>query len=286
MKNNRYIIITPAKNEEKHINLTIQSVISQTIRPIQWIIVDDNSNDRTAEYAEEACRKYDWIIVVRMISKEKRAPGAKVIHAFNEGLKHIVHSYDYIVKLDADLQFSKDYFEKLLIEFDNNEKLGIAGGFCAEKKGVELVIERTPNYHVRGATKMYRVECFKDIGGIMPVMGWDGIDEIKAQMKGWKTWSFENLIILHLRPTGKESGGHRYAYLWGQSSYFMGYDPLFFILRALKNYKSHPYIIFSFIMIFGYLQSYVSRKPKIEDKDFIKFIRKFQRKRLLGLFKL
>ena len=44
-----YVLITPARDEEAHIEKTIQAVISQTILPLKWIIVSDSSVDETDE---------------------------------------------------------------------------------------------------------------------------------------------------------------------------------------------------------------------------------------------
>ncbi len=255
----KYIVITPAKNEEEYIPKVIESMIKQTILPVRWVIIDDNSDDNTAEILKKAISNHKWIRLLQSFSDENRAPGAKVVHTFNFGLSTIDEEYDYIVKFDADLEFEADYFERILVEFDLHPKLGIAGGYCVEKYKNKLKIEPTPTYHVRGATKVYRSECFEDIGGLIPAMGWDGLDEMKAQMLGWETRSIKDISLIHLRPTGKASGSLRYAWLWGKSSYFMGYDPLFFIIRSLKNIYKKPYILFSFTMLISYIFSLISK---------------------------
>jgi hypothetical protein len=202
------------------------------------------------------------------------------------GYESIKDDYDFIIKLDADVSFSSEYFEKIFDEFERDPTLGIAGGYCQYKDGENLKIEWTPEYHVRGATKVYRKKCFREIGGLIPVMGWDGLDVMKAQMLGWKTRSLKNIFISHLRPTGKATGSIRFAWLWGKSSYFMGYDPLFFIIRCLKNMNRHPYLIFSGTMFLGFLHSVVTCESQLKEKELIKFIRNFQRTRLLSIFKL
>ena len=42
-----YIIITPAFNEENNIRRTIESILKQTVLPLEWIIVNDGSTDST-----------------------------------------------------------------------------------------------------------------------------------------------------------------------------------------------------------------------------------------------
>lgn len=284
--NVKYAIITPARNESNFIKGTIDSVIAQTIKPKVWIIIDDNSTDNTSELIEKASEENPWIKLIKNNTKSHREPGAKIVKLFHIGYEALDKDFDFIVKLDADLSFESDYFESIFEEFKRELKLGIAGGYCQYKDGEKLKIEKTPAYHVRGATKVYRQRCLKDIGGLIPVMGWDGLDEMKARMLGWNTRSLKNIFILHQRPTGKASGSIRFAWLWGKSSYFMGYDPFFFILRCLKNINKRPYLIFTNSMFIGYLYSVITRKKRYEDENLLKFIRNFQRGRILSIINL
>jgi poly-beta-1,6-N-acetyl-D-glucosamine synthase len=284
MKEN-YIVITPVKNEAKYINLTIDSMIQQSVKPAKWIIVDDGSSDNTAEIVELAAQKYNWISVIKKKSTEARAPGANVVKAFNYGLSIIDMEYDYIVKLDGDLEFESKYFENLLIKFDLNDRLGIAGGYCVDKgMGKKKKIDNTPEFHVRGATKMYRKKCFHDIGGLLPKFGWDGIDEIKAMMLGWETQSFREIVVKHLRPTGQATGLLRYAWRRGDLDYYMGYNPIYLMMSCIKNFSKKPYFLFGFVMFSGYLFSYIKSSEQINDKNFIEFIKKFQKQRIKNIF--
>jgi glycosyltransferase involved in cell wall biosynthesis len=280
MKNN-YIVITPAKNESDFISFTIKSMTKQSIKPQKWIIVDDGSSDDTYEIVKKAAQNFTWITIIKTNADEKRAPGTKVVNAFNYGLSFIKNDFDYIVKLDADLEFDDDYFEKLLYQFEANSKLGIAGGYCVNPmKGNKQKIDNTPEFHVRGATKMYRKKCFDEIGGLMPIFGWDGIDEMKAMMFGWETRSFKNIVLLHLRPTGKETGLLKYAWRKGTSNYYMGYNPLYLILSSINNFTKKPYILFGLTLFSGYAYSYLTNSEQIEDKNLIDFIKKFQKRRI------
>ncbi len=83
-----YILITSARNEEKFIEGTIQSVVAQTALPIRWVIVDDGSSDRTAEIVERFARQYPWIELVQRPKRMDRNFAAKA-HAVNAGLEHV-----------------------------------------------------------------------------------------------------------------------------------------------------------------------------------------------------
>ena len=81
-----YAIISPVRNEAKYLDRTIQSVIKQTWRPVEWVIVDDGSSDDTATIAETAAVQHPWIKVIRRANRGFREPGKGVVVAFNEGL--------------------------------------------------------------------------------------------------------------------------------------------------------------------------------------------------------
>ena len=286
MKDN-YIVITPAKNESKYIRFTINSMIKQSIKPQKWIIIDDGSSDNTFDIVKKVAQNNSWISIIKNYTSEKRASGANVVNAFNYGINTLTDDYNYIVKLDADLEFDEDYFKKLILQFEMNNKLGIAGGYCLNSiKGNKKKIDNTPEYHVRGATKMYRKECFQEIGGLIPIFGWDGIDEMKAMMLGWQTRSFRDIIVLHLRPTGQETGLLKYAWRRGTLNYYMGYNPLYLILSCINNFTTKPYVLFGLTLFAGYIYSFLRNREQLDDKNLINFIKKFQiqRIKLLHIF--
>ena len=200
-----YVIISPARDEGKHIQLTIRSIVDQTIPPSRWIIVNDGSTDNTGPIAEEAARLHPWIHVIHRGNRGFRQAGGGVVDAFYEGYRRLKDdSWDYIVKLDADLSFDPNYFEKCFSEFAGNARLGIAGGtICANVNGgLTPEAKDDPKFHVRGATKIYRSSCWRDIGGLLPAPGWDTLDEVKANMLGWTTHTLSGINALHHRPTG------------------------------------------------------------------------------------
>ena len=122
-----YVLITPARNEEAHIEKTIQSVISQSFRPLKWVIVSDGSTDRTDEIVKAHLGGRNWMQFVRLPDQRDRSFAAKV-SCFNEGLRHVRDlAFDVIGNLDADISFEPDYFEFLMHKFQAMDKLGVAG---------------------------------------------------------------------------------------------------------------------------------------------------------------
>jgi len=279
----RYIIISPVKNEEEYIETTITSMKNQKLQPLKWVIVNDGSTDKTKEIIELHSKDYNRIVLLdRKNVNDKRKRGKGVVEAFYDGFELIKNlDFDFIVKLDGDLKLDTNFFEKIIDRFDNDPKLGIASGVSYIQKRGKWVPERASKGFTYGETKVYRKRCFEEIGGIVPSMGWDGIDHIKAVMHGWKAIGFDDIIFYHLRPQGKGTGRLKAAYEEGICCYFMGYHPLFFILRSFKIMMFYPFIIGGLAMIFSYLKCTLRKERKINDKDFIKFLRKIQITRIL-----
>ena len=203
----KYIVITPARDEEAYLERTIASVASQTILPLQWIIVNDGSCDRTGEILDRAASQYPWITARHRPNRGFREAGGGVIATFYDGYAQIrFPQWDFLVKLDADLSFSEDYFESCFAEFARDTRLGIGGGGIYHDQDGELKLEKNPQFHVRGATKIYKRECWEALGGLLRAPGWDTVDELKANMLGWTTRTFVDLRLSHYRFTGAADG--------------------------------------------------------------------------------
>lgn len=280
----RYVIITPARDEEKHLEETIKSVCCQTILPQEWVIVDDGSTDRTGDIVARASAQFPWIRVIRRTNRGFRKSGGGVMDAFYEGYSALrSNDWDFIVKLDADLSFSSDYFEKCFGHFRADTNLGIGGGEIRHKIAGQIKVEENPRFHVRGATKVYRRACWDAIGGLWPAPGWDTIDEVKASMYGWKTYTFPDLYLLHHRFTGSEEGLVRDRIKHGVACYISGYHPLFVIASCARRLAQKPYGIGSAAILYGYLKAHVTRPKRLSDRSYLAYIRGQQLRRLFGM---
>lgn len=213
----RYVIISPVRDEEKYIERTIQSVMRQTIRPVEWVIVDDGSCDRTAAILDDYASREPWIRPVHRKNRGHRKSGTGVMEAFYDGYPTLqTRDWDFLVKLDGDLSFDENYFASCLERFQNNPKLGVAGGTILNEGANGLEPERSHDFHVRGATKIYRRQCWEAIGGLLRQTGWDTLDEVKANMLGWQSKSFRHYsgaapyhrrVRRHVEKPGEERPG-------------------------------------------------------------------------------
>lgn len=275
----RIALISPVRDEESYVEDMIMSVAGQELRPMQWVIVDDGSSDNTASIIERYARELNFITLVQLPVRRDRKPGgeAAVGHALR---KLNLEQFDYLARFDADLLLEKDYFVRIVAEFAKNPRLGIAGGGLHIKQGDGLKLEAVPDYHVRGALKMYRRECFEQLGGLYSGIGWDTIDEIYAWIYGWETRSFFECSVIHRRPTGSGIAEARIHHARGKAEYVTWSHPLFVVAKALKLAASSPSKSYWYLR--GFFNSYLSATERLQDPVFKKTRRTQQIQRVVA----
>jgi len=284
----KYIIISPVRNEEEYVEKTLSSVVNQSILPIEWILVNDGSIDRTVDLIKPYLEKYKWIKLVNLPDRGYYLPGDGVVNVFYKGFESISEKgWDYVVKLDCDLSFDKDYFEVLLKKFHADPQLGIASGCIYNLVNGRLIREKSQEDHPFGATKVYRKECFEEIGGIKRIPGWDLADLLSAQMKNWKTRCYFDIIVTHYKIGGaRRTGLVKGKFLQGRFQYRFGYTFFYTFLKAFYHLTTRPYIITTAGLISGYLYAAIKKDQQYYDKEMISFLRKRQHAYLLSKFKL
>ena len=286
----RILIISPSKDEANFIGRTIASMAAQTLKPARWIIVDDGSTDRTGAIADEAAAAYPWIQVLHRPPGTQRRVGPGVIEAFYAGLNQAnLADYDFVCKLDADLEFPPHYFAELIRRFEANPRLGTASGKAYIPVGDQWVLERTSDDFSHGVAKLFRRECFEDIGGFVREVMWDGIDCHRCRMKGWQAVSYPDpeLAIKHLRQMGSSFKSVYHGRLrWGRGQYFMGTHPLYILGISGYRMLERPWITGGLCILGGYLDSWIHRRPQYGDPEFRKHLHKWQLRELRHRFGL
>ncbi len=275
--------MTAAYNEEDHIEKTIQSVLSQTLLPRRWVIVSDNSTDRTDQIVKNYAEKYDFIRLLRVAKKEGHNFGAKVI-ALRKGeelLRGI--GYEFIGNLDGDLSLESSYFEELTNHFVAHPELGIASGFVYEDYGKEFQSRWFNSVrNVPHAAQLVRRECYEQIGGyaVLKYGGEDWHAQISAKMKGWQVESIPRLKIFHHRHTGANNPPIKNAFRLGRLDYSFGSDLFFEILKCGHKLRDKPYGVAATARLLGFVWSLVSLEKRAVSKEFVAFLRKEQRSRV------
>lgn len=282
----QYVLITPARNEAKFIELTIASMISQSARPLKWVIVSDGSTDGTDDIVGPYTAKYPWIELVRMPERRERHFAGKV-YAFNAGLCAVRDlEFDIVGNLDADVSFGSRHFEFLVGKFAADRHLGVVGApFTEEADHYDYRFSNIEN--VWGGCQLFRRKCFEQIGGYVPVKG-GGIDHIAvvtARMKGWKTRTYVDSVCVHHRIMGTaQHAGFAARFRLGAKDYSVGNDPVWEIFRMVYQMKQRPLVVGGLLLGTGYFWSMARRAPRPVSKDLIAFTRREQMQRLKTLF--
>jgi len=257
----RILAVIVARNEEKFLRRSLESLLDQVVQPSRVIVVDDRSTDRTADVAQEYARKDPRIKLVRRVGLSKAEHQTQIPEAFNEGLKFGTDSWDFLAKVDADIILERDYFQRITEAFVGNSRLGIAGGQTINE----------PSITVRGGNRVIRKECWDEISsrGFMPVMdAEDSYLDLKARYRGWHVQLIPKARSFHLRPTTEQSTVKILKHRWriGIACYRFGYHPLLFLGRMLKiALLERPRLITLIIMSLGWTYAFLIR-DKIEEE--------------------
>ena len=276
----KLVIIAPVRDEADLIRLTLDSMVAQTVRPVEWIIVDDGSRDDTAAIVQEYAERYNFIRLVQRPDRGFRKVGGGVVAAFKFGITQITHSdYEYIAKLDGDMSFGPRYLELMFAQFAADPKLAAVSGKVFRPEVAGPVEELTIDEHVAGQFKLYRRSAFEMIGGFVEEVLWDGIDVHTARMMGWHTRSFHHpeAILTHHRLMGSSDRSvYRGRLRWGRGIWFMGYHPLYALASGIFRMREKPLIIGGLLIIAGYCGAALRRAPRYENAPFRAHLQSWQ----------
>lgn len=283
----KYILITPARNEEAFIKKTLDSVITQTVLPERWIIVDDGSTDDTAEIVESYAKRHPWIELVRRVQDRDRSFASKA-HAVNNSLERANSlQFEIVGNLDADVSFAPDYMEFLMQRFSEDPKLGVAGtpftqdgNYDSSKDSFE-----GENY-VSGPCQLFRRGCFHEIGGYVPnrAGGLDWIAVMTARMKGWKVRSFSEKRFHHYRTLGTaEKGPVRALFSYGEKDYYLGGSPVWQLFRVAYRMTKRPVVLGGLALLSGYMWAALRRSNRAVSPELMRFHRHEQMEKLRAI---
>jgi glycosyltransferase involved in cell wall biosynthesis len=285
----KYVLITPAHNEERFITKTLDSMVAQTLLPERWVIVDDGSTDRTAQIVENYGKRYPWIELLRRPQRARRNFAGKV-YAFNTGLERVQSlGFEIIGNLDGDLSFERDYLEFLIRKFSEDSSLGVAGTPFLENGYDSAVDSFEGENHVAGGCQLFRRQCFQDIGGYIPnpAGGIDWIAVTTARMKGWKTRSFREKRFHHYRALGTADRGEAAAlFSYGEKDYYLGNSPIWQFFRVCYRMTKRPFLVAGISLLSGYSWAALRRTKRPISRELMHFHRREQMKKLRAIFRM
>lgn len=276
-----YAVVSPVRNETANLERLAGALVDQRRRPEAWLIVDTGSTDGTREVAEQLSREHPWIATASLPDGAEAVRGGPIVRAFELGAARIDERVDIVVKLDADTSFGPEYFERLVARFAADPSLGIASGTCHELEAGAWRERHVTGTTVWGASRAYRRACLVDVMPLEQRMGWDGVDEFRANARGWKSQSFKDLPFRHHRREGERDGSRRLARLaQGRAARFLGYRPWYLVLRALWHARREPAAL---AMIWGYAQAAAAGDPRCADEAARSYLRRQQSLRRVPL---
>lgn len=282
-----YIIITPAYNEEKYIEKTLESVIVQSVKPMKWVIVDDGSTDRTADIIKSYTSRFSWIKYTLRTREASQSYYASNVYAIFQGVASLEdEAYDYLAILDADITLPPDYYQSLGAILASDARLGIASGNCVDKIDNKIIRHLYDRRSCAKAIMVFRKTCFDQIGGFVPLKygGEDTCACFSARMFGWKTWAFHELMATHNKPlgTGPSNKVLSIRFRQGLCDWALAAPLSFVILKSVRRcIKEPPFIIGGLARMVGYLYGLFSRKKRQIPKDLASYIRREQLSRIL-----
>jgi poly-beta-1,6-N-acetyl-D-glucosamine synthase len=283
----RHVVIIPARNEAAHIGATLRSILDQTEPPDCIYVVDDGSSDETSAIVSDLARCHPLVRLLRLPDRGHRRMGSGVVDAFRSAYEECkAEEFTYVSKIDADQILPPRHFEVLLGFLDEHPDYGAAGGVPYDQVGGKWRRWRMPDSHVPGPLKTMRRAAYDAIGGFVPSLGWDILDEVKMRSLGYRTGHLEQLKVLHLRPHASAEGMLRGKAQWGEGAYVIGSHPLFVLARAFYRMWEPPYVIGGIAMLWGYCKAAAQRLPHVASPDLMETLRREQLHRLLHLNRL
>lgn len=261
----KYVVVLPAKDEERTIRDAIESMAGQTIPPRHVLVVDDHSTDSTPDIVKALEVRYPFISHHGTTAKKQYELGGHVVRLFMEG-KRLIDAqgieYDWIVKLDADLKFESDFMERIESRI-RGMKIGIVSGTPYYDDNGAKIYDKSPTWHTHGQFKIYNATCLNETGGPPESLGWDCADNIVAMEAGWKCIAISDINYLMHRKVGGKTSIRKGRVNHGIGSYLLGYDIAYFLLKVMHDLFKPPLLIGACSLIAGYVRAALYRYPRI-----------------------
>ena len=271
-----FAVITPAKDEELNLQRLASCMTCQTAPPALWIVVNDGSTDSTRHVAKTLAKRIPWVHAISRAEPGPIARGGRTVRCFLAGAARVPQQIAYVGKLDADVSIAPDYFARLLGELERDDSLGLVSGTCRQWTGRAWENRYPSSGVIRGAARLYRRACLESVLPLEERIGWDGIDSVKAQLRGWRTHELADLPFYHHRGVGARDGRVRAGMALGEVAYYLHYRPSYLLLRTIFRATQDWSLL---ALPAGYAGAALRREPRCQDIEMVDHIRELQRYR-------
>jgi glycosyltransferase involved in cell wall biosynthesis len=291
----QYVLITPLKNEEATIKQVIESVKNQSARPHVWIIVNDNSTDRSALILAQEVANDRWIYILnRCINKQYSWLGyGNVINAGMEFLNQLLaagklDSCDYVGLLDSDITTEKRYFEYLIDYLSSHPDVGVVSGDVLIQAGRDPESPWTVEYdneHPRGGARLYNYKILREIGGFPRTPSPDKTSDIKIMSRGYQARKISTAQSFQHRETFSKENQLKGFFISGRGRYMLCYNFFHILCISIGSaITKKPFMRAGFMFFYGYISGFMTNDKRIKDDDIIKYSRDFLKRSVKRLF--
>lgn len=198
-------VVIPAYNAEKTIGKCLDSLQSQSFKDFEAIVVDDESNDRTAEAAKKFPK-------ARVLRQKHAGPAVARNFGTREAKGGIV------VFTDSDCVLDRDWLAEMLKPFDDASIVGVQGSYKSNQKEIvaRLIQLEIENRHEKMANKKdidfmgtysaaYRKSVFMEMKGFdesFPIASGEDTDlSFRINEAGYRMVFNPKAIVFHRHPT-------------------------------------------------------------------------------------
>lgn len=268
-------VITAAKNEAGNLPKLYQSILNQSLKPKEWVIVNDNSTDGTRDLINSWANDLEWIKAVHLEDRAEYDIGKKyseVLAAGYDSLNNNIH--DYYMILDGDMRLTECYIEELS-KYMSGTNLAICSfGIYYENEG-ELILENRSNRHPAGGATLYDGEFYNEISGPPLTPCVDSVSEAKARIREFECEHHVHQTekAIQSRPTGEGMNHLQWGLSLGRDNCMLGYHPLLSIAKSINIIiKKSPIKGVGYLI--GYSKQYVSEGSVIDDDEVYEYYKK------------
>ncbi len=233
-----FLLVTPAHDEASQAEALVAAVRRSTLLPSRWIVVDDGSNDGTAEAFRKAAGGWP-VLQVHRLDEHGEYMGFRYSEVVQAGLAQLdfpgqAARESLVGILDADIRFGPDYWESLHARLTMDPRLGVvSGALCSPNGRGHFRVEPGQFEDMpRGGLRLMRAQCLSEIGGWSRSRAPDALVNVQARLAGWRTELCPSILAVSTRPTGSRDNYEDAARSYGQRFYDLGRPTWFITYKA------------------------------------------------------
>jgi len=259
-------VVIPARNEEKFIGNTLESLANQDLVPYRIVVVDDGSTDKTSEIASS----FDNVEVLsRENTGSDKYISKHIIQTINLGLSLLTHDNkcNFIMKIDCDHLLPRNYLSTICNRMTQNPKLVVASG----------IIKNEPFYDMPlGSGRVVKYDFWKTLDLCYPEnFRYEAYIMLKAKIMDLEVEIFPDLITETQRKTGSRYENNPQSfYNLGKGYRAMGYIFPIVLFRMIRVMKKNP------LGIFYLLKGFFSRDVEFYEQDIRDYVKNSQYKKI------